>query len=436
MSCQQVRIRVGKVWAWHPRSAALCAVLLIAFLGLVLPAVTDAAPAPTCELASVRSSASGVITAVLKKCGPGTVVVKTSPAYAKEYKRQLNSVSSLTIHLSPDGKGKALLRKKKHPHVKLQLSLHVTSGPQAGSVVIHTATATIGINGSQPAEEKKAAQQQAKEEAKGTQGAEAASKKKAEEEAAAKKKAEEEAAVKKKAEEEAAAKAAATKDETEAKADKKAAATDESEAVKLLGEATGSEKAANEQSAQAAELEGEAKSFEARATKDKETAEFYKEEAESAKDNQGNDESEANQLENEAQGAEQAVGGAEQLCAIEEAERCPEAESDEAQARGDHASAGTYDSDAVKEREAAEKYEGMIAPEEELAAEEANEGAFLAGHAQGSREFQKDDETAATADKANASKKEHEAPAAKKLAEQKEKEAASELHAAEVAEKA
>jgi len=196
----------------------------------------------------VRSSAAGVIKVVLKKCGPGSLSVKTTPAYAKEFKRALNSTSSLTVRLSPDRKGRALLRRKKHPHVSIQLTLIATSGPQPGLVVTHTSTVTIGVNGSRGAEEKRAAGHQAEEEATAAQEAQAAAKKKAEEEAAAKKKTEEAAAAKKKAEEEAAAaakkkaeevaahKAAAAADEAEATADKKAAATDESEAPQLLGE--------------------------------------------------------------------------------------------------------------------------------------------------------------------------------------------------------
>jgi hypothetical protein len=388
-------------------------------------------------LASVRSSAAGTITVVLKKCGPGSLSVRTTPAYAKEFKRKLSSVSSLTVHLSPDRTGKKLLRKKKHPRVSIQLTLIAGSG----SIVMHSITVTIGVNGSPGAEEKAATGQPAKEKAKAAQEAEAAAaaaaaKKKAEEEAAAaaKKKAEEEAAAaaaKKKAEEVAADKAAAVKDEAEATADKKAAATDESEAIKLLGEATGSEKAATEQSTQAAELELDAKSFEGRATKDKETAESYKEEAEGKKNEQAED-IESAELDHDSavtyEGEEQEAcgeNGSQHQCEVD----INDVTALEKDAQAANEAAGKAGSEA-------ESDENKIAPEEELAAEEAAEGAFLAGHAGQSREFQKDDETAATEDKANASKKEHEAPAAKKLAEQKEQEAAAERHDAEVAEKA
>jgi hypothetical protein len=161
---------------------------------------------PTCELVSVRSSAAGAITVVLKRCGLGLLSVKTTPAYAKEFKRRLSSASSLTVRLSPDGKGRGLLRKKKHPRVRIQLTLIATSGSQPGFVVTRTGTATIGVNGSGLAEEKRAAQHQGKEAPTAAQEAEAAAKKKAQEEAAAKQKAEAEAAAKKKAEAEAAAK--------------------------------------------------------------------------------------------------------------------------------------------------------------------------------------------------------------------------------------
>ncbi len=66
---------------------ALATVCLLACLGTFagLSANADGAPVagarPTCELASVRSSASGVITAVLKKCGPGLLTVRTTPSY-------------------------------------------------------------------------------------------------------------------------------------------------------------------------------------------------------------------------------------------------------------------------------------------------------------------------------------------------------------------
>jgi hypothetical protein len=387
-------------------------------------------------LASVRSSAAGTITVVLKKCGPGSLSVRTTPAYAKEFKRKLSSVSSLTVHLSPDRTGKKLLRKKKHPRVSIQLTLIAGSG----SIVMHSITVTIGVNGSPGAEEKAATGQPAKEKAKAAQEAEAAAaaaKKKAEEEAAAaaaKKKAEEEAAAaaaKKKAEEVAADKAAAVQDEAEATADKKAAATDESEAIKLLGEATGSEKAATEQSTQAAELELDAKSFEGRATKDKETAESYKEEAEGKKNEQAED-IESAELDHDSavtyEGEEQEAcgeNGSQHQCEVD----INDVTALEKDAQAANEAAGKAGSEA-------ESDENKIAPEEELAAEEAAEGAFLAGHAGQSREFQKDDETAATEDKANASKKEHEAAALKKLAEQKEAEAAAERHDAEVAEKA
>jgi len=383
-----------------------------------------------------------VITVVLKKCGPGSLSVKTTPAYAKEFKRALSSVSSLTVHLSPDRKGKGLLRKKKHPHVSIQLTLIATSGPQPGFVLTHSSTVTIGVNGSPHTEEKVAAQQQAKEEVKATQEAEGAAKKKAEEEAAAKKKAEAEAAAKKKAEEEAATakkkaeevaayKVAAAADEAEATADKKAAATDESEAIKLLGEATGSEKAATEQSTQAAELEAEAKSFEGRATKDKETAESYKQEAEGKKNEQAED-IESAELDHDS--AVSYEGEEQEACGENGSQHQCEVDINDAKALEKDAQAASEA--AGKAGLEAESDENKIAPEEELAAEEAREGAFLAGHAGQSREFQKDDEMAATEDKANASKKEHEAPAAKKLAEKKEQEAAAEHHAAEVAENA
>ena len=126
----------------------------------------------------MRSSAAGEITVVLKKCGPGSLSVKTTPAYAKEFKRRLSSASSLTVHLSPDGKGRGLLRKKKHPRVTIQLTLIATSGSQPGSVVTRTGTATIGVNGSRLVEEKRAAEQQVKEAATAAQEAEAAARRK------------------------------------------------------------------------------------------------------------------------------------------------------------------------------------------------------------------------------------------------------------------
>ena len=169
------------------------------------PTVASLLTRPTCELASVRSSAAGVITLLVKKCGPGSLSVKATPAYAREFTRRLGTAASLTVVLAPDGAGRALLRKKSHPQVRILLALTVTSGPQPGFTVTHTSKVRIGVNGSRRAEEKAAAEQQRKEEARARQEAQAANKK-AEEEAAARRKAEEEAAANKKAEEEAAAK--------------------------------------------------------------------------------------------------------------------------------------------------------------------------------------------------------------------------------------
>jgi hypothetical protein len=372
----------------------------------------------------VRSSAAGVITVALKKCGPGSLRVKTTPAYAKGVKQELSSISSLTVRLSPDGEGNVLLRKKQHPRVMIQLVLIATSGPQPGFVVTHTRTVTIGVNGSRHTEEKAAAGQQAKEEAKAAREAEAA---------AAGKQAYEEAATKKKAEV-AADEAAATRDQAKAAADKTAATNDEHEAPQLLSEAKEREGEEESYSQRSFESEGEAIMAEKRTEEERGKIEGNREAAESERSTAAKDLKGAERYEGLAAEAEDAAQEAYLSCNPEEP--CPQAESYEKLAQTDFSVVNSFRAEASIEDKAAGNHENEMGIEETAAATAKQETTTAEGLAKAAGETAKSDGAAANNDRTEAGEKEHEAPALKQLAEQKELEAAAEGHAAEVAKKA
>jgi fused signal recognition particle receptor len=355
----------------------------------------------------------------------GLLGVKTTPAYAQELKRPLSSVSSLAVRLSPDRKGRELLRKKRHPRVAIQLTLIATSGPRAGLAVTHTGTVTIGVGGSPRTEAKPAAQHRARA---GTKAAREAAMKQAQAETAAKKKAEEEAA--KKRAEVAADKAAAAKDEAEATADKATGADDEREALQLLGGARSLEREAVTDSERSGEAEldaGHSKKVAEeennKAQANRQTAEgytgtelFFREEAKKDRLDAANEERNAELAESKG--------------------NYVEAENDENRAQADYDAEYSAEPMANQESWAAKGYETEATHEEAKATLEELAESDLDAMAKAGREAAKNDEATASKDKTRSTAREHEAPASKQLAEQKENEAAAERHAAEVAEKA